>query len=107
MILMKFCGIIAGICTTGALVPQVYRSKLRSATEIAIGVLEAYSVGVVLVGGGLVPAPGRRPGVCSVARAAGRGRGTGACPSEAQRTNPSRTDPAHAADGVSARGVRR
>lgn len=27
---------------------------------------------------------------CSVARAAGRGQGTGACPSDAQRTNPSR-----------------
>ncbi|MGB6162469.1 MAG: hypothetical protein WCF33_07960 [Pseudonocardiaceae bacterium] len=46
-------------------------------------------------------------GSCSVARAAGRGRGTGACPSDAQRTNPSRTDPAHATHRVSARGIRR
>ncbi|MBV9139591.1 MAG: hypothetical protein JO115_01485 [Pseudonocardiales bacterium] len=49
MILMKFCGIIAGICTTGALVPQVYRlAKLRSAAEIAIGFLAAYGIGVGL-----------------------------------------------------------
>jgi MtN3 and saliva related transmembrane protein len=49
MIIMKFCGIIAGICTTGALVPQVYRlAKLRSATEIAIGFLAAYGVGLGL-----------------------------------------------------------
>jgi uncharacterized protein with PQ loop repeat len=49
MILMKFCGVIAGICTTGALVPQVYRSaKLRSATEIAIGFLGVFGVGLGL-----------------------------------------------------------
>jgi MtN3 and saliva related transmembrane protein len=49
MILMKFCGILAGICTTGALVPQVYRLiKLRSAAEIAIGFLAVYGVGLGL-----------------------------------------------------------
>ena len=49
MILMKFCGIIAGICTTGALVPQVYRLvKLRSAAEIATGFLAAFGVGLGL-----------------------------------------------------------
>jgi MtN3 and saliva related transmembrane protein len=49
MSLMTVCGIIAGICTTGALVPQVYRSaKLRSATEIAIGFLAVYGFGVGL-----------------------------------------------------------
>jgi uncharacterized protein with PQ loop repeat len=47
--LMKVCVILAGICTTGALVPQVYRlAKLRSATEIAIGFLAVYGLGVGL-----------------------------------------------------------
>jgi uncharacterized protein with PQ loop repeat len=45
MILMEFCGIIAGICTTGALAPQVYRSaKLRNTAEIAIGLLAAFDI---------------------------------------------------------------
>jgi len=49
MILMEFCGSLAGICTTGALVPQVYRlARLRSAAEIAIGFLAAFGVGVGL-----------------------------------------------------------
>jgi MtN3 and saliva related transmembrane protein len=47
MSLVKFCGIPAGICTTGALASQMYRlAKLRSAAEIAISFLAGNGVGL-------------------------------------------------------------